>query len=95
MALNKRNQDQTPNILVVIEALLIAYMSYISHFILTQIGVSANVAVERLIANVGLLTVSILLCSLSVGLYEAKLRETFRGIIRRIFVSAGAQLFSS
>ena len=93
MALNKRNQNKRSNILVVIEALLIAYMSYISHFVLTQIGISANVAVEKLIANVGLLTVSILLCSLSVGLYEAKLRETFRGIIRRIFVSAGLSYF--
>ena len=93
MALNKRNQNKRSNILVITEALLIAYMGYISHFILTQIGMSPNVSVEKLIMNVGMLTVSILLCSLSVGLYEAKLRETFRGIIRRIFVSVGLSYF--
>ena len=93
MALNKRNQNKRSNILVITEALLIAYMGYISHFILTQIGMSPNVSVEKLIINVGMFTVSILLCSLSVGLYEAKLRETFRGIIRRIFVSVGLSYF--
>ena len=93
MALNKRNQNKRSNILVVSEALLIAYMGYITHFVLTQMGLSNEVSFEKLMVNVGLLTVSILLCSLSVGLYEAKLRETFRGIIRRIFVSVGLSYF--
>lgn len=93
MAVNKHNQNKRSNILVVTEALLIAYMGYISHFILVQIGLTPNVPIEKLVVNVGLLTVSILLCSLSVGLYEAKLRETFRGIIRRIFVSVGLSYF--
>lgn len=93
MALNKRNQNKRSNILVITEAVLTAYMGYISHFILTQMGISQDVPVEQLVINVGMLTVSILLCSLSVGLYEAKLRETFRGIMRRIFVSAGLSYF--
>lgn len=93
MATNKRNQNKRSNILVITEALLIAYMGYITHFILSQIGMSESVPIEKLIINVGLLTISILLCSLSVGLYEAKLRETFRGIIRRIFVSVGLSYF--
>tara|TARA_Y100000296_G_scaffold39477_1_gene45550 strand:- start:37062 stop:38474 length:1413 start_codon:yes stop_codon:yes gene_type:complete len=93
VAVNKRNQNKRSNILVITEALLIAYMGYISHFILVQIGMSPNASVEKLVVNVGMLTVSILLCSLSVGLYEAKLRETFRGIIRRIFVSVGLSYF--
>ena len=93
MAVNKRNQNKRSNILVITEALLIAYIGYITHFILTQIGLSFEVPVEKLLVNTGLLTVSILLCSLSVGLYEAKLRETFRGIIRRIFVSVGLSYF--
>ena len=79
--------------MVLTEALLIAYMGYITHFILSQIGMSQSISLEKLIINVGLLTISILLCSLSVGLYEAKLRETFRGIIRRIFVSVGLSYF--
>lgn len=89
----KNRQSKRSNMLVVTEALLIAYMGYISHFILTQIGLSPVVSIEKLIVNIGMLTVSILLCSLSVGLYEAKLRETFRGIIRRIFVSVGLSYF--
>ena len=93
MAVNKRKQNKRSNILVVTEAILIAYMGYITHFILTQIGLSPQVSIEKLIVNTGLLTVAILLCSLSVGLYEAKLRETFRGIIRRIFVSVGLSYF--
>ena len=93
MAINKRNQSKRSNILVITETLLIAYMGYISHFILTQVGLSAQVSMEKLVVNVAMLTVSILICSLSVGLYEAKLRETFRGIIRRIFVSAGLSYF--
>lgn len=93
MASNKRNQNKRSNILVISEALLIAYIGYITHFILTQIGLSSQVSIEKLVINTGLLTISILLCSLSVGLYEAKLRETFRGIIRRIFVSVGLSYF--
>jgi len=93
VAVNKRNQNKRSNILVITEALLIAYIGYITHFILTQIGLSSQVPIEKLLVNTGLLTVAILLCSLSVGLYEAKLRETFRGIIRRIFVSVGLSYF--
>ncbi|MGY0312842.1 TIGR03013 family XrtA/PEP-CTERM system glycosyltransferase [Alteromonas macleodii] len=93
MAVNKRNQNKRSNILVITEAFLIAYIGYITHFILTQIGLSSQVPIEKLLVNTGLLTVAILLCSLSVGLYEAKLRETFRGIIRRIFVSVGLSYF--
>ncbi|MCU7555616.1 TIGR03013 family PEP-CTERM/XrtA system glycosyltransferase [Alteromonas sp. ASW11-19] len=93
MAVNKRNQNKRSNILVITEALLIAYMGYISQFILVQLGMTREVPIEKLVVNVGLLTASILVCSLSVGLYEAKLRETFRGIIRRIFVSVGLSYF--
>ena len=93
MAINKHNQSKLSNILVVTEALLVAYMAYITQFILVQIGVSETVSIEKLVVNVGMLTVCILVCSLSVGLYEAKLRETFRGIIRRIFVSVGLSYF--
>ncbi|NMH59072.1 TIGR03013 family XrtA/PEP-CTERM system glycosyltransferase [Alteromonas ponticola] len=93
MALNRRNQNKRSNILVITEALLIAYMGYITHFILAQINISPSVPIEKLMVNVGMLTISILICSLSVGLYETKLRETFRGIIRRIFVSVGLSYF--
>ncbi|GGW87061.1 TIGR03013 family XrtA/PEP-CTERM system glycosyltransferase [Alteromonas halophila] len=93
MAVNKRNQSKRSNILVITEALLIAYIGYLSHFILIHLGLSRQVSVETLVVNIGLMTICILLCSLSVGLYETKLRETFRGIIRRIFVSVGLSYF--
>lgn len=40
-----------------------------------------------------MLIVSIFICFLFVGLYEVKLWEIFRGIIRRIFVSVGFSYF--
>ncbi len=89
MALNKHKQSKRSNLLVISETLLIGYMAYISQFLLVQFGVTESVSLEKLMANSALFTCSILVFSLSVGLYEAKLRETFRGIIRRIVVSVG------
>ncbi|BFT29609.1 TIGR03013 family PEP-CTERM/XrtA system glycosyltransferase [Alteromonas sp. D210916BOD_24] len=89
MALNKHKQSKRSNLLVISEALLTGYMAYISQFLLVQFKLTQGVSLEKLIVNAGLFTVIVLICSLSVGLYEAKLRETFRGIIRRIMVSVG------
>ena len=89
MALNKHKQSKRSNLLVISEALLTGYMAYISQFLLVQFKLTQGVSLEKLIVNAGLFTVIVLICSLSVGLYEAKLRETFRGIIRRILVSVG------
>ncbi|MFC3094606.1 TIGR03013 family PEP-CTERM/XrtA system glycosyltransferase [Alteromonas sediminis] len=93
MASNKKNQNKRSNVLVVTEAILIAYVCYIAHFIMLQLGHTLPVELEALAVNIGVMTIVILLCSLSVGLYETKLRETFRGIIRRIFVSVGLSYF--
>ena len=93
MATYKRNQNKRSNILVVTEAAVIAYVSYLAHFILVQLELMPAASFEALVVNIGMLGIAILLCSLSVGLYETKLRETFRGIIRRIFVSIGLSYF--
>lgn len=93
MAANKKNQNKRSNVLVVTEAVLIAYVCYVTHFIMVQLELAQLAKVESLVVNISLLTMSVLLCSLSVGLYEAKLRETFRGLIRRIFVSVGLSYF--
>jgi sugar transferase (PEP-CTERM system associated) len=45
------------------------------------------------LVNVVLFTLSVVIINLSVGLYEAGLREPFRGIIRRVFVSAVISYF--
>lgn len=95
MAINKKNQNKRSNVLVATEAVLIAYVCYISHFIMLQLGYAYHVSIEALISNIGVVTIVILFSSLSVGLYETKLRETFRGIIRRIFVSVGISYFVS
>ncbi len=89
----KNRQNKRSNALVITEALLISYTTYIASFFLTYLEVMESPKTEPLIINVLLITFCALLCSLSVGLYEAKLRETFRGIIRRIFVSFALTYF--
>lgn len=93
MAVAKNRQNKRSNALVVTEALLVSYVGYITSFILVQLQIIAQPSLEQLSINILLLTLAVLVCSLSVGLYEAKLRETFRGIIRRIFVSLGISYF--
>ena len=80
--------------LVAVEAALISYICYLNYFFLHQYQSIAYSTADVLVLNIGLSTLMVLICSLSVGLYEIKLRETFRGIIRRIFVSVGIGFFS-
>ncbi|TDF37306.1 TIGR03013 family PEP-CTERM/XrtA system glycosyltransferase [Alteromonadaceae bacterium M269] len=90
-ALNKK-QNKRSNALVLIEAAIVAYVAYLANFVVITItGEKFNS--EHLYFNVATFTVLILISALSVGLYEAKLRETFRGIIRRIFVSVALSYF--
>ncbi|MBO1256549.1 TIGR03013 family PEP-CTERM/XrtA system glycosyltransferase [Alteromonas sp. 5E99-2] len=93
MAKNNKNQNKRSNVLVGTEAILITYVCYITYFAMTQLGYVAKTTFESLVVNIGMAMLIILFSSLSVGLYETKLRETFRGIIRRIFVSVGISYF--
>ena len=93
MAKSKRNQDKRSNILVLTEAAIIAYVGYLAHFLLVHLDMMPPATFDALVVNIGMLGIAILLCSLSVGLYETKLRETFRGVIRRIFVSVALSYF--
>ena len=70
-----------------------SYMAYLVQFVLVRMELVAESSTETLVINIGFLTVTILLSSLAVGLYETKLRETFRGIIRRISVSVALSYF--
>ena len=92
MANNKQNKRS--NALVLAEAVIIAYVSYMASFLVSNLFDVAPPQDSVLVANIVLLTFFALICSLAVGLYEAKLRETFRGIIRRIFVSIAITYFS-
>ncbi|MDF2177282.1 TIGR03013 family PEP-CTERM/XrtA system glycosyltransferase [Aliiglaciecola sp. CAU 1673] len=71
----------------------IAYLAYVSSALVTQVAEASEPNQKSLIVNVVLLTFFVLISALSVGLYEPKLRETFRGIIRRIFVSVAISYF--
>ncbi|MBF7072150.1 TIGR03013 family PEP-CTERM/XrtA system glycosyltransferase [Glaciecola sp. MH2013] len=87
MASSNKRQNKRSTALVLTEAVLISYVSYIASFVLVSLQLIPKPNSEALVLNIFLLVLAILVCSLSVGLYETKLRETFRGIIRRIFVS--------
>ena len=87
MASSNKRQNKRSTALVLTEAVLVAYVSYIASFVLVSLQLMPKPNSEALAVNIFLLVLAVLVCSLSVGLYESKLRETFRGIIRRIFVS--------
>lgn len=87
MASSNKRQNKRSTALVLTEAVLVSYVSYIASFVLVSLQLIPKPNSEALAINIFLLMIAILVCSLSVGLYETKLRETFRGIIRRIFVS--------
>lgn len=93
MALSKNNQNRRSNALVVAETVIIGYVSYLASFLSVETFDLVAPSADILAINIGLLVLFTQLCALSVGLYQAKLRETFRGIIRRIFVSAGLAYF--
>jgi sugar transferase (PEP-CTERM system associated) len=79
--------------LVFIESVLIAYATYFSALSLEWLGVMVAATPSAIVTNCILFTVSVVTVNLSVGLYEQRLREPFRGIIRRIFVSAILSFF--
>lgn len=93
MALTNKKQNKRSNLLVLIEALLVGYMAYLSSLIIVSVFDAPEPEILTLAFNIGVILLSILIFSLSVGLYETKLRETFRGIIRRIFVSVALSYF--
>lgn len=93
MSATNNKQNKRSNALVLAEAVIVAYVAYMANFLVVNLFEAESPSVTKLLANIGLLTFLVLVCSLSVGLYEAKLRETFRGIIRRIFVSLALTYF--
>lgn len=97
MAVNNKRHNKRSNLLVLCDLISLSYISYLILVILRAYYPSlSNEAAESVtsiaIVNGGFAFV-VVVCMLSVGLYESKLRETFRGIIRRIFVSVGLAYF--
>jgi sugar transferase (PEP-CTERM system associated) len=95
MSFGNRKEIRRSNIMMLLEAIIICYVGYLAS-VLVEYGFESSfvdVPISDLATEVGLFTVLIVLSALSVGLYETKLRETFRGIIRRLFVSVAISYF--
>lgn len=93
MAATNNKQNKRSNALVLAEAVIVSYIAYMANFLVVNVLNVPSPDYVTLATNIGLMTFLVLVSSLSVGLYEAKLRETFRGIIRRIFVSLALTYF--
>jgi len=87
MAKNSKSGSRSIK-LVLFEAALVAYASYFTALSLQWLGLYSGANTKGTLVNVILFTLSVLVINLSVGLYEQSLREPFRGIIRRLFVSS-------
>lgn len=97
MAVNNKRHNKRSNLLVLCDLISVSYVSYLILVILKAYYPSLSYDAAENITSVvvvnGVFSFVVVICMLSVGLYESKLRETFRGIIRRIFVSVGLAYF--
>ncbi|TKB03476.1 TIGR03013 family PEP-CTERM/XrtA system glycosyltransferase [Alteromonas portus] len=93
MAINNKKQNKRSNLLVICDFTLVSYITYLMYVMLDNYYFDDSVDTLKVLTTTFLFTFFIVISSLSVGLYESKLRETFRGIIRRIFVSVGIAYF--
>ena len=93
MSFVNRKEVRRSNILMILEASVVAYILYLTLGIVSEITSSSVPTIGDVTLYIGLFTFLVIVSALSVGLYESKLRETFRGIIRRIFVSVALGYF--
>jgi len=95
MSFGNRKEIRRSNIMMALEAIIISYVGYLASVLVKYFFGSSYIAVPLIdfATQVGLFTILVVLAALSVGLYETKLRETFRGVIRRIFVSVAISYF--
>jgi sugar transferase (PEP-CTERM system associated) len=95
MSFGNRKELRRSNVIMLLEAIIISCVGYLSS-ILVQFGFGSNfvdLSIKDFATEVGIFTILVILSALSVGLYETKLRQTFRGIIRRLFVSVAISYF--
>lgn len=95
MSFGNRKEIRRSNIMMLLEAIIICYVGYLASVLVKYFFGSSFVVVTHtdFASQIGLFTTLVVLSALSVGLYETKLRETFRGVIRRIFVSVAISYF--
>jgi sugar transferase (PEP-CTERM system associated) len=87
MASNSKSGRRTLR-LILVESALVAYITFFAALALQWVGLYPTANTFGTLLNVILFTLSVITVNLSLGLYEQSLREPFRGIIRRVFVSA-------
>ncbi|MEO9945231.1 MAG: TIGR03013 family XrtA/PEP-CTERM system glycosyltransferase [Paraglaciecola sp.] len=95
MSFGSKKEIRRSNILMALEALMIGYVGYLASLLIKHyLNESYNIIPTiDFFVQIGFFTILVVVSALSVGLYESKLRETFRGIIRRIFVSVAIGYF--
>ena len=93
MSFVNRKEARRSNILMILEASIVGYILYLTLGMVNKITGTPAPTLGGLSLYIGLFTFLVIVSALSVGLYESKLRETFRGIIRRIFVSVALGYF--
>lgn len=93
MSLGNRKDVRRSNLIMGLEAVFVGYIGYLTYELITQFFDTLSLSLTDLLTSIGIFTFLVILSALSVGLYETKLRETFRGIIRRIFVSVALAYF--
>ena len=94
MANNQNSKNKRLSSLIIAESLLISYILYVAFYVVQLADPIAPSFVIAYFPFLLLFAFLIVMSSLAVGLYEPKLRETFRGIIRRIFVAHGLAFFA-
>ncbi|MEP0355619.1 MAG: TIGR03013 family XrtA/PEP-CTERM system glycosyltransferase [Paraglaciecola sp.] len=95
MSFGSKKEIRRSNVLMALEVLMVAYVGYLASLLVKHyLNDSYNIiATIDFFVQIGFFTILVIVSALSVGLYESKLRETFRGIIRRIFVSVAIGYF--
>lgn len=67
------------------ELILLSVSSLLASYCLTYL--STQVTFDHQLINAALFAASVMLCALSVGLYDQKLRESHKGIIKRVVIT--------
>jgi sugar transferase (PEP-CTERM system associated) len=95
MSFGSKKEIRRSNILMALEILIVGYVGYVSALLIKHFFGDSYIelSLAEFAAQISLFTVLVVISALSVGLYESKLRETYRGIIRRIFVSVAISYF--
>jgi sugar transferase (PEP-CTERM system associated) len=95
MSFGSKKEIRRSNILMALEILIVGYVGYVSALLIKHFFGDSYIELSfaEFATQISLFTVLVVISALSVGLYESKLRETYRGIIRRIFVSVAISYF--